>query len=648
MATVSYGIKILVDDYGADPTGVADSSTAIAAAIVDATASGINHIEFGKGVYKCNFVVPENLTISGKGGGLFVNFTLPTAPYDTDNYPTVLKANSTASPVIRVNSIYGVHLRDFAVFGGGSQLGTGISLDNNSAYCGSNMTLSRVRVTGFSKGFHNRGGVDVTHNECMYTGSVHNVYMEKAADNLAPSDTNNFINCVTGGSDSTWNFYLKSCRGITIMGGDHNLADHIMYMDGGSVVNILNLNSEQIQEHLFELNAGDLNIMSGRFSVASPGGNKELIRVTGTTVNYTIGNIIYDGTGSSFLSSSYGTLVKTAGTEYPKIAPFGYLIQRYTSTAFTTLKETEFTSRIFAARPVYEDKNAIIDEFVQGYTTPFGQLGWTITTVKGSGGTGRFPSSDIQSLSLGGLEIVTTSGSGNDIFRLGMQKNLFSANLFPEWEAKFDINLSNATNSNFKAGLCSDNISLTVSNATNATPIVVTTGTHGLSDGMLLTIASVGGNTAANGNYYVDVLSSTTFALYSDSGLTTPVAGSGAYTSGGTAIAQWPAYGIMVACNGVADTNLYFETIVAGVITRVDTGVAKTAIQSSSTATRITIRRLKNTSDVLIGYSCQVGDNPEVFATGVTLAGYLTAAFYLGSANANFATARFDKFYFRN
>ena len=645
---VSYGIKILVDDYGADPTGAADSSSAIAAAIVDATASGINHIEFGKGVYKCNFVVPENLTVSGKGGGLFVNFTLPTAPYDTDNYPTVLKANSTSSPVIRVNSIYGVHLRDFAIFGGGSQLGVGISLDNGANYCGSNMTLSRVRVTGFEKGFHNRGGVDVTHNECMYTGCVHNVYMEKAVDNLAPSDTNNFINCVTGGSDSTWNFYLKSCRGVTIMGGDHNLADHIMYMDGGSVVNILNLNSEQIQEHLFELNAGDLNIMSGRFNVVS-GGNKELIRVTGTTVNYTIGNIIYDGTGSSFLSSSYGTLVKTAGSEYPKLAPFGFLIQRYTDTSFATLKKTEFTSRIFAARPVYEDRNAIVDEFVQGYSSPYGQLGWLITTVKGSGGTGRFPSSDIQSLNLGGLEIVTTSGSGNDIFRLALSKNLFSANLFPEWECKFDLNLSNSSNANFKTGLCSDNISLTVSGATNATPIVITTSAaHNLFDGMLVTIASVGGNTAANGSYYVDVLTSTTFALYSDSALTTPVAGNGAYTSGGTVIAQWPSYGIMLACNGASDTNLYFETIVGGVITRTDTGVAKSAIQSSSTPTRITLRRLKNASDVLIGYACQVGDNPEVYKTGVTLAGYLTDAFYVGSANANFATARLDRFYFRN
>ena len=76
---------------------------------------------------------------------------------------------------------------------------------------------------------------------------------------------------------------------------------------------------------------------------------------------------------------------------------------------------------------------------------------------------------------------------------------------------------------------------LTVSGATNATPIVMTTGAHGLVDGDVVTQASVGGNTNANGTFFVDVLSTVTYALYSDKALTTPVAGNANYTSGGTA-----------------------------------------------------------------------------------------------------------------
>lgn len=68
----------------------------------------------------------------------------------------------------------------------------------------------------------------------------------------------------------------------------------------------------------------------------------------------------------------------------------------------------------------------------------------------------------------------------------------------------------------------------TVTGATNASPIVITTSVaHGLADGMDVTIASVGGNTAANGTYSILVLTSTTFSLVQTTG-------NGAYTSGGT------------------------------------------------------------------------------------------------------------------
>jgi hypothetical protein len=79
-------------------------------------------------------------------------------------------------------------------------------------------------------------------------------------------------------------------------------------------------------------------------------------------------------------------------------------------------------------------------------------------------------------------------------------------------------------------------VSLAVTGATNATPIVITCATHGLADGDPVTIASVGGNTNANGNYYAKVTgySTVTFGVYTDKALTTPKAGNSNYTSGGT------------------------------------------------------------------------------------------------------------------
>ncbi|NBW07806.1 MAG: hypothetical protein EBR82_07245 [Caulobacteraceae bacterium] len=73
----------------------------------------------------------------------------------------------------------------------------------------------------------------------------------------------------------------------------------------------------------------------------------------------------------------------------------------------------------------------------------------------------------------------------------------------------------------------------TITGATNATPIVVTSNAHGYEDGDTVFIAAVGGNTATNGYRIVQGATPNTFELTDLSGI--DVAGSGAYTTGGTA-----------------------------------------------------------------------------------------------------------------
>lgn len=66
-----------------------------------------------------------------------------------------------------------------------------------------------------------------------------------------------------------------------------------------------------------------------------------------------------------------------------------------------------------------------------------------------------------------------------------------------------------------------------ITNATNATPIVITSNGHGLSNLDMVAIAGVGGNTAANGIWSINNITANTFELEGS-------AGSGAYTAGGT------------------------------------------------------------------------------------------------------------------
>lgn len=65
-----------------------------------------------------------------------------------------------------------------------------------------------------------------------------------------------------------------------------------------------------------------------------------------------------------------------------------------------------------------------------------------------------------------------------------------------------------------------------ITDATNATPIVITVAGHGLSDGDQVTITEVLGNTAANGTWVIANVTTNTFELVSS-------VGNGAYTSGG-------------------------------------------------------------------------------------------------------------------
>lgn len=89
----------------------------------------------------------------------------------------------------------------------------------------------------------------------------------------------------------------------------------------------------------------------------------------------------------------------------------------------------------------------------------------------------------------------------------------------------------------------------TITGITTATPAVVTTSAaHGLSDGDRVVITKVIGTMAAeinNNTYVVDVLSSTTFALYDTYGI--PITTVGAYTSSGQITIAGPSLGIQNA-----------------------------------------------------------------------------------------------------
>ena len=89
-----------------------------------------------------------------------------------------------------------------------------------------------------------------------------------------------------------------------------------------------------------------------------------------------------------------------------------------------------------------------------------------------------------------------------------------------------------------------------VTDASNASPIVITSAAHGLQVGMRVVVASVGGNTAANGTWTISAVTDDTFTL---SGST----GNGSYTSGGT----WHVLGLYLLTITPTAGNGYSEGV---------------------------------------------------------------------------------------
>jgi hypothetical protein len=105
-----------------------------------------------------------------------------------------------------------------------------------------------------------------------------------------------------------------------------------------------------------------------------------------------------------------------------------------------------------------------------------------------------------------------------------------------------------------------------VTGATNASPIVVTSAGHGLTTGTRVTLSGVGGNTAANGTFEATRIDADTFSLDGS-------AGNGAYTSGGS----WHVSGLYTAALTVSAANGYdagslYVVLVSGSVSSSATG----------------------------------------------------------------------------
>lgn len=143
-------------------------------------------------------------------------------------------------------------------------------------------------------------------------------------------------------------------------------------------------------------------------------------------------------------------------------------------------------------------------------TLPYGQL-QSVTSVKY-----RDSDDDENTFSSDDYLVDTDSDPGRVV--LGYGESWPSTTLLPK----------NPIYVEFVTGY-GDHSSQTITDATNASPIVLTIAGHGYSAGDKVLVESVAGNTAANGNWHITVVDVNTFSLNGSTG-------NAAYTSGGTSV----------------------------------------------------------------------------------------------------------------
>lgn len=107
--------------------------------------------------------------------------------------------------------------------------------------------------------------------------------------------------------------------------------------------------------------------------------------------------------------------------------------------------------------------------------------------------------------------------------------------------------------------------SITAATGNAVNPIVLTSAAHAVTTGQSVTIASVGGNTAANGTFIATYVSSSQFSVVA--------AGNGAYTSGGT----WRTTGLYkLALSGAVLNSLEVGKTYMVVVTWLNSGTTRT------------------------------------------------------------------------
>jgi hypothetical protein len=413
-ATAALATKLTVFNvvtYGAAGDGVADDTAEIQAAINAAAASTTGRtVYLPPGTYRTTaaLTVPAYVTLAGASGN-------GTSPAGVTGYPTIctIEPDAGSDNGILIADPLSVTLRDFAIVGTGhaTSTGGGIKISNGlGTYCGSMFRMESVYVRGFAKGLWSQAMTDAQFTTCQFTENLVDVTVE-----TAPCDTHIFQNCVTGGlgaGNGGTNFVFNGTRGSMVIGGDHNLNDKLADITS-SVVAIEGVNCEQIGgAYKIGLTNTQLGISGSRFTNDANAATV-LVRANNSANKIVIDSCKLEAATAITGFGGFPRWIEQAHDEANDNVFIGQdgLVAVYTSTAFSTLERHEMV-RGLPYEAITEWKEDFISE-PNAASSVYGEQGWILTNVTGTGSTNRRASQGPRNLGI--RRAVTGASSGDGV-----------------------------------------------------------------------------------------------------------------------------------------------------------------------------------------------------------------------------------------
>ena len=381
-----------------------DSTAAIQAAIEAAKIDKMR-VYIPRGNYLCNLLGYSDMQIEGDSSGNALSNMPSYISLPTSGSSTVLFPAHTALPVIRYDYGHGSSVRRLTIIGSYGKTGIGVEIGTPAilgVYHAQNFVVDSVSVFGFDKCF-----------------AVKSTNMLALAMNFGWANTGFWVGHQSyGGGGVGLCAYAPAGYHCTRF-FDGNLSnglhvgvlviDNADFNFGTTVARNCNLQWRRVNFEDITGNAVEIGSNAGFAHLR----NVTHLRLTGDLVRNA------GGAGARVSIDCESGTYSTAFADYPQMLSPAITIARYSSTAFTTLMETERASVVYMPTALTEKYRRIEEAWAGvltgGAGTNIGQLAWTTANI-----TNTFLARPF----VGGCEWYSGSNAAGTAARFALQNNI--------------------------------------------------------------------------------------------------------------------------------------------------------------------------------------------------------------------------------